>query len=64
MPRKVQLTRKRVEPEFRHFQLSSAFGNRMLAANESGDIIRRCYKVAERKGLPCTITSEEVRAEK
>ena len=63
MRRKVQLTRKRAEPEFRHVQLSSAFGNRMVVSAESGEIIRRCYRIAERKGLPCTITPEEIRAE-
>lgn len=61
---KVRLTRKRTEPEFRHIQLSSAFGNRMLVSAESGEIIRSCYRVAARKGLPCTITPDEARKER
>ena len=64
MPKKVQLTRKHAEPEFHHFQLSSAFGNRMVSAKDSGEIIRACYRVAERKGLPCTVTPEEARQER
>lgn len=64
MRKKVGLTRKRAEPEFRHVQLSSAFGNRMVVSAESGEIIRSCYRVAERKGLPCTITPDEARRER
>ena len=64
MPKKVQLTRKQAEPEFHHFQLSSAFGNRMVSAKDSGEIIRACYRVAERKGLQCTVTPEEARQER
>lgn len=47
----------------RHFQFSSAFGNRMMSAKDSGQILKRCYKVAQRKGLPTTITPEEVERE-
>lgn len=63
MAKKVRLTRKPKEPAFHHFQLSSAFGNRMMTSKESGEILKRCYKVAERKGLPTTITPEEVERE-
>ena len=41
-----------------------SFGHGMNTLEETGDLLKRGYRVGERKGLPCTITPEEVEREK
>jgi hypothetical protein len=42
---------------------NSAFGNGMINLRDSGNFLRRYAAVVKRKGLPCIILPEEVRAE-
>jgi hypothetical protein len=41
-----------------------SFGNGMSMLQATGDILSRAKAVGKRKGLPCTITPEEVRRAK
>ena len=42
----------------------SPIGNRMNSVQETEDILRRAKAVGNRKGLPCTVTPEEVELER
>ena len=45
-----------------HVQIPS-FGNGMNPIAETSELLKKIYRVGERKGLPCTITPEEIEAE-